>query len=400
MMRYSHYIAKRKLEDVLLAPFILAGRLVGMLRPARKSYRCFFFFPFYHTGGAEKIHAQIAQACGGRDCIIYFTRRSVNETFYKEFAASGCDLVDISRYTDNKLLYFVNLVCRGIMSDRINRQAEPPLVFNGHSNFAYKLAPWLNKNIRQIDLVHSLNTFSLIRIPFLSFYSSTVLISRVQMQRHIELYRTKGVPEKVIERFHYISNASGFPARSIDGKPAAPFGVLFAGRNSPEKRFGLFLRVAEVVHEADASVQFGVIGAIDNSVDQSRYPFITFYGEMQDADRIHDLYFRHAALLLTSETEGFPLVVIEAMANGCAIIATPVGDLPDHVKTGVQGYLLSTITDEEKLVDEAARHILALARDGRLAMEMGARNIQYAQDHFSLATFNASYRQLLNRTGS
>jgi glycosyltransferase involved in cell wall biosynthesis len=399
-MRYSQYIAKRTAENILLLPFILAGRMMGMLRPPKKQYRCYFFFPFYHTGGAEKIHAQIAQACGGPDCVIYFTRKSVNRTFYDQFVASGCNLADISRYTDNKLLYIANFLFRGIVSYRINRQSTRPFVFNGHSNFAYKLSPWLDKKIRQVDLVHSLNTFSLIRIPFIPFYDETVLISRVKRQAHIELYRKLGVPEGFGEKLTYIPNASDFPLRSMDAKPQHPFGVLFSGRNSPEKRFPLFLRVAERVHATDPTIRFAVIGGIDDPVDRARYPFIDFHGELQDKGHIHDLYFQNSALLLTSATEGFPLVVIEAMANGCAILATPVGDIPDHVRNGQQGFVFTTTSDEEKIVDEAVRHILALATNPVQWGEMGAANILYAQEHFSLEQFNAAYRRLVNRQGS
>ena len=63
---YRLLLIKRMIEDVFIYPFILTGRLIALLYPLKKEYRIFFFFPFYHTGGAEKVHSQIANATGGK----------------------------------------------------------------------------------------------------------------------------------------------------------------------------------------------------------------------------------------------------------------------------------------------------------------------------------------------
>ena len=82
---YKLFIIKRMIENVFIFPFILLGRVIAKFRPLEKEYRIFFFFPFYHTGGAEKVHAQIAEAAGGNDCIIYFTKRSADDRFIDDF---------------------------------------------------------------------------------------------------------------------------------------------------------------------------------------------------------------------------------------------------------------------------------------------------------------------------
>jgi L-malate glycosyltransferase len=127
---YSLFLLKRWIEDVLMYPLILIGRLIALAKPFNKEFDVFFFFPFYSIGGAEKVHAQIAQAVGNDRCIIFFTRRSKNNLFYEEFRKSGCLLVDISKHTDNKWLYFFNIIYRGIISGHINRQERKPIVFN------------------------------------------------------------------------------------------------------------------------------------------------------------------------------------------------------------------------------------------------------------------------------
>ena len=140
----------------------MLGRLFSRLNPLHKEYRIFFFFSFYHIGGAEKVHYQITQAAGGKDCIIFFTKKSHNKSFLHHFRGSGCEIKDISKYTDNKWFYFMNLIWRGIITGYMNRQIKLPVVFNGQCNFAYKISPWVRKEIFQVELIHSFNSFSYI----------------------------------------------------------------------------------------------------------------------------------------------------------------------------------------------------------------------------------------------
>lgn len=394
-MNYRTLLIKRKIESALISPFILVGKIMAAIKPLPESYRVFFFFPFYHTGGAEKIHAQIARACGGKDCIIFFTRKSQHPTFYNAFLESGCTIKDISKFTDNKFIYFVNFILRGVISQYINQQKIEPIVFNGHSNFAYKIAPWLKKNIKQVDLVHSLNSFSYIRIPYLSFYQKTVLISKVKLEAHKKLYHSKKIPQHYFDRFVFIPNAAVLPHRSMAEKKFESLKVLFSGRCSAEKRFHLFLSIASKIHQVNSKIEFAVIGNMEAAAIQKKYPFINFYGELDNVHRIQAIYFQSHILLLTSDTEGFPLVVIEAMANGCAIVATPVGDLPLHIKNAEEGFLFSTIDNEARIVNEGVDSILKLYADKSLLKKIAAQNIDYAQQHFSIERFNAAYQSLI-----
>jgi hypothetical protein len=204
---YRLLLIKRFIEDIFIFPFILLGRFTAAIRPLKKEYRIFFFFPFHHTGGAEKVHAQISAAAGGPNCIIFFTKKSSDDRFLEDFRKSRCEIRDISKIVDNKWFYFLNLFYRGIISGYINSQSVKPIVFNGQSNFGYKISPWIKKDIRQIELIHSFNTFSLIRIPFLPFISKTVMISRKRIEDHKEQYRQKNIPASFAERIQYIPNA-------------------------------------------------------------------------------------------------------------------------------------------------------------------------------------------------
>src|SRR5688572_24785321 len=178
MMNFRSFLKKRKLEDIIIRIFVRIGRDIAFKNPLQEEFDIYFFFPFYHTGGAEKVHATLANSFSDKKCVILFTRRSHDEGFKSSFQKSGHRILDISHYTDDKRQYWKNLIWRGVISAHINRQKKKPVVINGQSNFGYKVSPWIDTQIPQIELIHSFNSFSAIRVPFLPFYRRTVMISR------------------------------------------------------------------------------------------------------------------------------------------------------------------------------------------------------------------------------
>ncbi|RLC62611.1 MAG: hypothetical protein DRI01_06595 [Chloroflexi bacterium] len=50
--------------------------------------------------------------------------------------------------------------------------------------------------------------------------------------------------------------------------------------------------------------------------------------------------------ILPSETEGLPRAIMEAMACGAVVLATPVGGVPDLIQDGVTGFILSDNSPE------------------------------------------------------
>jgi glycosyltransferase involved in cell wall biosynthesis len=91
-------------------------------------------------------------------------------------------------------------------------------------------------------------------------------------------------------------------------------------------------------------------------------------------------------LLLTSDTEGTPGVVLEAGAASLAVVATRVGGVGDCVADGRTGILV----DRE---DEAglARAAVALLRDPFARKQMGIEAQYLVADRFALATITQDY---------
>jgi glycosyltransferase involved in cell wall biosynthesis len=85
---------------------------------------------------------------------------------------------------------------------------------------------------------------------------------------------------------------------------------------------------------------------------------------------------------------------MEAMARGLAIISTPVGDVPKHVRSGINGFIIEELFEEKEIVNQGLNFIFQLYNDPELLKKISDSNIDYAYRTFGLDSFNANYKQL------
>jgi glycosyltransferase involved in cell wall biosynthesis len=95
-------------------------------------------------------------------------------------------------------------------------------------------------------------------------------------------------------------------------------------------------------------------------------------------DDVPALMRRLSVLCLTSRSEGMPNVVLEAMAAACPVVATRVGDVPEVIQDGTNGFLVDS-EDTEGL----ARVVVKLLRDAELAERIGAAGRATVEQRFS-----------------
>lgn len=398
MTKYNSFVLKRKIEAVVIYPCLFLGKLLAKMYPLKKEYSAYLFFPFYHTGGAEKVHYTISQAVGTKEMLIIFTRRSTNDNYLDEFKRSGCDIIDISTKTDNKWLFFVNLIYRGKFAAHINNQSKNPLVFNGQSNFGYKLSPWLQKKVSQIELIHAFNTFALIRLPFLEFYTLSITVGKAVLRDYHKQYDKYKVPDIIRERFISIENKISIPPFEgfYNKYSNDTLNILYVGRGTSEKRVYLIAEIAERLSQKHASYRFLFAGDVKDSIPASLHQHCTFLGDLNEK-KLNEIYAESQILLITSSTESGPFVFMEAMARGLCIISTPVGYIPDHIFDGKTGFLLSSLNNEQAIIESGEGYIEYLEKNRDHLKRIGDYNIIYAREHFDVKVFKEKYKEIFLR---
>jgi len=395
-MRYRLNLLKRILEDIFIFPFVAWGRWRAGAEPLGAEYEIYFFFPFCHVGGAEKVHATLTRAFADRKALIVFTRKSDNSALLSLFQSSGHRIMDISAFTDNKRKYWQNLVWRGKFSQYINQQRSDTLVLNGQCNFAYKLSPWINTRVPQVELSHSFNSFSYIRIPFIPFYNATVMISRKRIEDHRLQYQRWGIPFKYNANIHYIINGIDLPPAPLARQGQEPvLRILYSGRSTPEKRVHWIAGLAQKAHELGLPAEFVFMGDVKDEIPENLRRFCIFLGNLSEPEKIASQYQQADVVLLSSSTEGFPMVVEEGMAWGCAILATPVGDIPVHVKPGQNGFLFDEELEEDAFIAQGVEFIRMLRGEPALLTRISENNIRYAREIFGFENFRRAWRKLI-----
>lgn len=126
--------------------------------------------------------------------------------------------------------------------------------------------------------------------------------------------------------------------------------VVAAGRLSHEKGFDLLVQAALLLKERGLKFDIQVYGD-----GPEKTALAEQINRLRVSDRIglagfrHDLrpiYAQADFLVIPSRSESFPLVVLEAWAQGTPVVATPVGRLPELIENNVNGLLVRDVTPE------------------------------------------------------
>ncbi|HEX6048826.1 MAG TPA: glycosyltransferase [Gemmatimonadaceae bacterium] len=155
------------------------------------------------------------------------------------------------------------------------------------------------------------------------------------------------------------------------GLPEATFLVGTAGRLAPEKDLATLVRAVDEVRRERDDLHLVFVGegverpALEAQVSRlGLSERVRFLGWRRDVGRVVSAF---DLFVLSSENEGLPLAVLEAMALGVPVASTPVGDLPVVVEDGVSGRLFP-VGDSTAL----AHVIRDLARDELKRRALGA----------------------------
>jgi glycosyltransferase involved in cell wall biosynthesis len=193
---------------------------------------------------------------------------------------------------------------------------------------------------------------------------------------------------RAIDAEAYVARERADVVRAALGTPVAAPVVLWVGSLSAEKRPDRMLRVAATVRASSPELRVWIAGdgPLTETVaaDAARAGgWVSLLGARAD---VADLMGAADVLVLTSDTEGTPGVVLEAGAARLPVVATRVGGVADCVIDGTTG-VLADPDDEAGL----AHAVAALLADEPLRRRMGEQAQSHVIRHFSLAAAAQAY---------
>lgn len=165
---------------------------------------------------------------------------------------------------------------------------------------------------------------------------------------------------------------------------------------SADKDHALFVAMAERVRARRPDAHFALIGdgplrpAIQRlAVQRGLADAFRFLGTK---DALRPYYEAMDVFVLTSQTEGLPNVVLEAMAYGRPVVASAVGGIPEVISDRVTGVLVAS-----RAPDDFAAAVLELLDHPDDAARMGRQAAVYARERFSTQVMAQAYRALYLR---
>ncbi|HEY6334215.1 MAG TPA: glycosyltransferase [Blastocatellia bacterium] len=160
--------------------------------------------------------------------------------------------------------------------------------------------------------------------------------------------------------------------------------AVIVARLYPEKNHILLLDAFARVVKRVPRAKLLIVGegtereAIERHVEKlGLNDFVALMGVRRDVQRIlaaSDLF------VLSSDREGLPIAVIEAMSMSRPVVATRVGDLPELITDGITGRMV-----EPRDIDGFAKAVGDVLGDPETAARMGKRAQGAVRDTFSLA---------------
>jgi glycosyltransferase involved in cell wall biosynthesis len=180
-------------------------------------------------------------------------------------------------------------------------------------------------------------------------------------------------------------------ARRRLGIPLDVVVVAFIGRLARIKRPDRMIDVAALLHASQPEVRFIVAGdgdlraSLQHRIDKDDLP-VTLLGWRTDIGTILSAC---DAVLMTSDNEGTPLVLIEAEMAGIPVVSTRVGSVSEIVDHGRTGFVTGRDARE---IQEALQE---LTGNAPLRSQMGSSAAVWAGERFGLNRFVAAQAQLL-----
>lgn len=335
--------------------------------------------------GAERMLLDHCQATPGQHTVLFL---GAPQALVERFAAAG-----VTCRTCNGP--------REVMGALREYRASQPLI-NSH-NFKGLVFGWLGATLWRLPMVATQHGFT-----------PSSRKQRLYTWLSLQLCRTATIDKVVcvaesIKRIHLQAGVAphklevipnGLPdAAALPVHAPAPEQWLagYVGRLSSEKGPDLFLDTLIPLCKRHPRLQAVMLGdgperdALQARIDAAGLgERIRLPGFQRD---MRQWMTRLDALVISSRTEGTPMILLEAMQDGVPVVAFAVGGIPDVIEHGRSGLLAQPL-----VVDELAAQLEALMLDPAQADELIAQARRTQRERYHLPTLAQRWAQVYRGT--
>ena len=178
------------------------------------------------------------------------------------------------------------------------------------------------------------------------------------------------------------------------------FNILFLSNMREEKGVYTLLEACSILEKKKLSFSCHFVGKWSDIAQEVFYSKIKeygifncvkAYGAKYGSDKL--IYFKQASLFVFPtfyHNECFPVVLLEAIEQGLACIATNEGGIPDVIDEGITGYIV-----EKKNAIVLADKIEFLIKNPNLCRKMGEAGKKKFLEKFTLDKFENRLKDIL-----
>ncbi len=178
----------------------------------------------------------------------------------------------------------------------------------------------------------------------------------------------------------------------------SPFEVICVGRLAPVKAQHVLIAAIERLVKQGRDVHLRLVGdgpdraSLERAVAARGLKAGIHFEGWRNQPEVLALYQRADLFALASFAEGVPVVLMEAMAMEIPCVATRINGIPELIRDGVDGLLVSP-SDEEEMADAIAR----MMDDAALRVRLGEAGRRRVCEKYDLARNTARLADIFSR---
>lgn len=259
------------------------------------------------------------------------------------------------------------------------RKLNTDVIISTRTVHNFLVSRFVNKDIRKIAWEHNHHNN---RSKYIKRLVSSCknMDYFVPVSHELEEFYKSYLDKKV---FYIPNGLDSIPKKtsSLDNK-----NIISVGRLSKEKGFDDLLKVFKKISNKDSDIRLNIVGdgveknnLLELAKELKLGDKVVFHG-YQNKEYINDLLLNSSLYVMTSHTESFGLVLIEAMSYGVPCISyTSAQGANEIINDGINGYLI-----EDRNEDEMIDKINLIIEDDKLRKKLGKaakkRSLDYSSD--------------------